>query len=145
MFELGESQLFDQIHVGSTPHPVTVTTRIITFLIGNPYKPSFETVTGWGVDLRYMWFSHVEECECVSAKLWNLGISSEPLEESPGGCHQKGLWKQAKCFLFFEGDELHRGWVSLADFWWIISVFVDPFVMQFVQLSLCRVESQQIM
>ena len=23
--------------------------RIITFLIGNPYKPSFVTVTGWGV------------------------------------------------------------------------------------------------
>ena len=29
----------------STPHPVTVTTRIITFLVGNPYKPSFATVT----------------------------------------------------------------------------------------------------
>ena len=24
-----------------------------TFLIGNPYKPSFLTVTGWGVDRRY--------------------------------------------------------------------------------------------
>ena len=34
----------------STPHPLTVTTRIITFLVGNPYKPSFATVTGWGVD-----------------------------------------------------------------------------------------------
>ena len=29
---------------------VTVITRIIPFLVGNPYKPSFETVTGWGVD-----------------------------------------------------------------------------------------------
>ena len=37
----------------STPHPVTVTTRIIPFLVGNPYKPSFVTVTGWGVDPRY--------------------------------------------------------------------------------------------
>ena len=37
----------------STPHPVTVTTRIITFLVGNPYKPSFATVTGWGVDPNY--------------------------------------------------------------------------------------------
>ena len=27
-----------------------VTTRIIPFLVGNPYKPLFETVTGWGVD-----------------------------------------------------------------------------------------------
>ncbi len=41
-----------------TPHPVTVTTRIITFLVGNPYKPSFATVTGWGVDPRYMiWYT----------------------------------------------------------------------------------------
>ena len=31
-----------------------VTTRIVTFSIGNPYKPSFVTVTGWGVDLRYI-------------------------------------------------------------------------------------------
>ena len=37
----------------STPHPVTVTTRIITFLVGNPYKPSFATVTAWGVDPKY--------------------------------------------------------------------------------------------
>ena len=38
------------IYLRSTPLPVTVTTRIITFLVGNPYKPSFATVTGWGVD-----------------------------------------------------------------------------------------------
>ena len=42
--------MFNGIYVRSTPHPVTVTTRIITFLVGNPYKPSFATVTGWGVD-----------------------------------------------------------------------------------------------
>ena len=42
------------VYVRSTPHPVTVTTRIITFLVGNPYKPSFATVTGWGVDPTYM-------------------------------------------------------------------------------------------
>ncbi len=41
------------VYTRSTPHPVTVTTRIITFLVGNPYKPSFATVTGWGVDPRY--------------------------------------------------------------------------------------------
>ena len=40
----------NDIYPRSTPHPVTVTTRIITFLVGNPYKPSFATVTGWGVD-----------------------------------------------------------------------------------------------
>ena len=41
------------VYFRSTPHPVTVTTRIITYLVGNPYKPSFATVTGWGVDPRY--------------------------------------------------------------------------------------------
>ncbi len=40
--------------LGSTPspHPVTVTTRNITFLVGNQiksYKPLFANVTGWGV------------------------------------------------------------------------------------------------
>ena len=37
-----------KLHVRSTPHPVAVTTTIITFLVGNPSKPSFATVTGWG-------------------------------------------------------------------------------------------------
>ena len=36
------------VYIGLSPLPVTVTTRIITFLVGNPYKPSFATVTGWG-------------------------------------------------------------------------------------------------
>ena len=42
------------LYIRSTPHPVTVTTRIITYLVGNPYKPSFATVTGWGVDPTYI-------------------------------------------------------------------------------------------
>ena len=29
------------LYLGSTPQPLTVTTRIIPFLVGNPYKPSF--------------------------------------------------------------------------------------------------------
>ncbi len=39
-------------HVMS-PCPVTVTTRIVIFLIGNPYKPSFATVTGRGDNPRF--------------------------------------------------------------------------------------------
>ena len=42
------------IYLRSTPHPVTVTTRIITFLVGNPHKPLFVTVTGWGLDPKYI-------------------------------------------------------------------------------------------
>ena len=35
---------------------ITVTTKIITFLIGNPYKPSFTTVTVRGPHPRYIQF-----------------------------------------------------------------------------------------
>ena len=48
----GRKGHLSQINLGTTPHPVTVTTRTITFLIGNPFKPSFVTVTGWGVHRR---------------------------------------------------------------------------------------------
>ena len=50
------------VWIRSTPHPVTVTTRIITFLVGNPYKPSFATVTGWGVDPRFGFVFVVDFC-----------------------------------------------------------------------------------
>ena len=36
-----------------SPLPVTVTTRSITFLVGDPYKPSFATVTGQGDNPNY--------------------------------------------------------------------------------------------
>ena len=39
-------------YIGSTHHSATVTTRITTFFVGNPYNPSFPTVTGWCVDLK---------------------------------------------------------------------------------------------
>ena len=32
------------VYNGLSTLPVTVTTRIIAFLVGNPYKPSFATV-----------------------------------------------------------------------------------------------------
>ena len=39
--------------IGLSPFPVIVTTRIITFLVGNPYKPSFATITGKGDNPTY--------------------------------------------------------------------------------------------
>ncbi len=36
------------IYFGLSPLPVTVTTRIIPFLVGNPYKPSFPLLLGGG-------------------------------------------------------------------------------------------------
>ena len=54
------------ISLRSTPHPVTATIRIITYLVGNSYKPSFATVTGWGVDptypLPYRTFESMSRC-----------------------------------------------------------------------------------
>ena len=41
-------------NVGKYWVPVIVTTRIITFLIGDPYKPSFATITGKGDNPRYI-------------------------------------------------------------------------------------------
>ena len=41
-------------NVGCGPLPVTVTTRIIPFLVGNPYEPSFVTVTARGPPTRYI-------------------------------------------------------------------------------------------
>ena len=69
------------IYLRSTPHPVTVTTRIITFLVGNPYKPSFATVTGWGVDLIYTIHSNTPrvginpETTFQEGKSWRRGGS----------------------------------------------------------------------
>ena len=36
------------LSLGLSPLPVRVTTRIITFLVGNPYKPSFPLLLGGG-------------------------------------------------------------------------------------------------
>ena len=36
------------VWLGLSPLPVRVTTRIITFLVGNPYKPSFPLLLGGG-------------------------------------------------------------------------------------------------
>ena len=42
------------VYIGSTPHPATVTTMIVSFVVGNPYiwKPFFAAVTGWGAVLN---------------------------------------------------------------------------------------------
>ena len=45
------------VSLGLSPLPVTVTTSIITFLVGDPYKPSFATVTGRGDSPMYPIFN----------------------------------------------------------------------------------------
>ena len=43
------------IWCGLSPLPVVVTTRIIPFLVGNPYKPSFPLLLGGGTTQDMMW------------------------------------------------------------------------------------------
>ncbi len=51
--------------------PVTVTTRIHIFLVGDPYKPSFATVTGRGDNPSHKFLSHAEQ-EIVHIELYSL-------------------------------------------------------------------------
>ena len=101
------------VYIGTTPHPVTVTTRIITFLIGDPYEPSFVAVTGRGVDLRYIvkitWLSldlsRVGKCHASFEKIgvtWGQKGDRNPLsihlhkwvkrlDPGPRGCPKGSL------------------------------------------------------
>ncbi len=54
--------------IGLSPFPVSVTTRIITFLVGDPYKPSFATVTGRGDNPNH-WNPTGETSECLLSLL----------------------------------------------------------------------------
>ena len=36
------------------PVPVTITTWIFTWVVGNTYNTSFVSVTGWGVDFQHV-------------------------------------------------------------------------------------------
>ena len=71
---LGRKGIFTyiDIYLWSTPHPLTVTTRIITFLVGNPYKPSFATVTGWGVDPTFTINKSTHSANVQPEKLWGI-------------------------------------------------------------------------
>ena len=57
------------------PLTVTVTTRIITFLVGDPYKPSFTTATVRGPHPNYIWLL-CYRCCLPSLKLtWHRPLS----------------------------------------------------------------------
>ncbi len=81
----------NDIWFGLSPLPVRVTTRIITFLVGNPYEPSFPLLLGGGTtqymiiyDLYHMyrWWNH-----CALLVAWfrrSLGTTSrDPFQRSP--------------------------------------------------------------
>ena len=47
-FAARKLRIYELVYVGLSPLPVRVTTRIITFLVGNLYKPSFPLLLGGG-------------------------------------------------------------------------------------------------
>ena len=61
------------------PPRMSVTIRMMFFLLGNPYKPSFVTV-GWGVDLRYaalLEYKFGKKWPAGFCFWWNPGWSSD--------------------------------------------------------------------
>ena len=65
------------------PYAVTVTvttTMTIPLLVGNPYEPSFVTVTGWGVDRTDMIWIHLVSFYFLYAS-WDRNIF---LKRGPG-------------------------------------------------------------
>ncbi len=70
-----EPQIYFQNDPGwNYPPPrMPVTTRIIPFLVGNPYKPPFVTVTGRGVDQRSrICFPGIFSCHGIQNQIWGL-------------------------------------------------------------------------
>ena len=76
------------VWIGLSPLPVRVTTRIITFLVGNPYKPSFPLLLGGGTTQGMeIWcssnFHSISEDFLFSSNLWRLESSCLPLYQLP--------------------------------------------------------------
>ena len=82
--------LKQNIYFGLSPCPVTVTTRIIMLLVGDPYKPSLATVTGRGTTqhilLHCEWFLRAITAE-----------TSCPQQTRPGNS-VNGIQQQWSCF-----------------------------------------------
>ncbi len=133
MMEIWLAQGFKSVlpYIGCGPLPVAVTTRIITFLVGDRYKPSFHTVTShinlllaggfnclfaptWGNDPiwlahRFHWVAknqHLEKCLGVS---YDLDFSSIWLNRVSGA--QKPLKTTEKeTVLFFKSPTVVKIW-----------------------------------
>ena len=87
------------------PFPITVTTRMITFLVGNPYKykPLFATVIGKGPHPRYIWifllvFSYFQ----CAPQFGSDDVLGEQVKEITGH-----LWTSVKKRKRYEDDGHH--------------------------------------
>ncbi len=66
--------VYSVVYLRSTPHPVRVTTRIITFLVGNPYKPSFPLLLGGGTT-QCIPYCLTKDCQTIGSSAMKLWIS----------------------------------------------------------------------
>ena len=73
-----QNELFGKgLYFGYGPFPVTVTTRIITVLVGNPCKPLFATVTGKGPHTTYIINQHCSLVRPLSFTAFISGLDGE--------------------------------------------------------------------
>ena len=71
--------------LGVSPLTVTVTTRIITFLVGDPYKPAFTTVTVRGPYPRYIDVTNLLLTSWdIHPYAYILGVSQSSQPRTPG-------------------------------------------------------------
>ncbi len=73
LFTASILDFFSSWYVGLSPLPVRVTTRIITFLVGNPYKPSFPLLLGGGTTQLICFIGKIPAWSC------NFGCAPESL------------------------------------------------------------------
>ncbi len=64
-----DEQIQHNLYIGLSPLPVRVTTRIVTFLVGNPYKPSFPLLLGGGTT-QLVHLNHLNLELCLFCFLW---------------------------------------------------------------------------
>ena len=106
------------VYVGLSPLPVTVTTRIITFLVGDPYKPSFATVTGRGDNPKFIpllttGFKNISGgCPPCPNLQWMIGLRMMGLP----GC---------LLFVFLENSQI-LGKVCLLQHWLFFFIPMNP-------------------
>ena len=63
-----------KVYIRCGPLPVTVTTRIITFFVGESYTPLFATVTGRGPHPRYIYIYSMQV-----KLIYPFGVSKIPI------------------------------------------------------------------
>ncbi len=67
--------------LGLSPFPVIVTTRIITFLVGNPYKPSFPLLLGRGTTQIMTDYSKKDFQKSLIEAKWGVHWFSEVIHD----------------------------------------------------------------